>query len=306
MLKHPSWKELDRFLHSALPPARRTRIAHHLMSCESCLAYLRPTLEILRAPEEVDHEGPVENVDMYDAAVDRACKKALDWTGAVRRQRERAAPVISELVEGRRKFLDLSEEEHDSIQGISVVDLFIEEARALRHEEPRKMIAAADFAWKAAIRLDLRVYGPKIVADTCARARAELANAYRAANQPAIAETVMIQALDYLERGSGDLHLAARITELAASLACDQRHFAEAHELIDRAIMIHRQLGDSHKEGRALITKSHYLSCEGRSDEALARVTEGFLLLDRKREPGLGAQALHNTIIYAVDAGYLK
>ena len=306
MLKHPSRKDLDRFLQSTLPPARRKQVIRHLIHCEPCLAYLRPFLEVLRAPEEVDPEVPVETGDTYDAALDRAYKKALDWTGAVRRQREQAAPVIADLVQGRRKFLDLSEEEHDSLQGIAKVDLLLEEAKALRHEEPRKMIEAADLARRAAMRLDSRVYGPQIVADTRARALAELANAYRAANQPAAGEILMTQALYHLERGSGDLHLAARISELAASLACDQRHFPEAHELIDRAVLIHRQLGDDHMAGRALIAKSYYLSCQGHAEEALVYVTEGFTLLDLKRDPGLGASALQNTILYAVDAGHLK
>jgi tetratricopeptide (TPR) repeat protein len=306
VLKHPSRKDLDRFLLSALPPARRRLVTRHLLGCEDCLAYISPSLEVMLAPEKVDIERPAETGDLYDAALERAYRKALDWTGIVREQRERAAPVIADLVQGRRKFCDLSEEEHDAIQGISKVDLLLAEATALRHEEPAKMIEAADLARKAAMRLDPRVYGPHIVADTRARALAELANAYRTANQTARGEAVMREALRYLERGSGDLHLAARISELAASLACDQRHFREAHELIDRAFVLHRQLGDSHMAGRALIAKSFYLSCEGNPEEALIHVTKGFTLLDLKRDPALGAAALQNTILYAVDAGHLK
>lgn len=305
MLKHPSRKDLDRFLQSALPPARRRLVTRHLMGCETCFAYVSPSLEVMLAPEKVDTEQPIETGDLYDAVLDRACRKALDWTGIVREQRKRAAPVIADLVQGRRKFCDLGEEEHNAIQGIPKVDLLLEEAKALRHEGPAKMIEAADLAKRAAMRLDPRVYGPHIVADTRARALAELANAYRTADQPAHAEAVMQEALRHLERGSGDLHLAARISELAASLACDQRHFPEAHELIDRALLIHHQLGDLHMAGRALITKSHYLSCAGNAEQALIFVTEGFTLLDLKRDPGLGAAALQNTILYAVDAGYL-
>ena len=306
MLKHPSRKDLDRFLQSALPPARRRLVTRHLLGCETCLAYLGPSLEVLLAPERVDTEQPAENADLYEAAVERACRKAVGWTGTVREQRKRAAPVIADLVQGRRKLQDLSEEEHDSLNGIPKVDLLLEEAQALRHENPAKMIEAVELARRAAMRLDPRVYGPHIVADTRARALAELANAYRAANQPAHAEVTMREALRFLERGSGDLHLAARVAELAASLACDQRHFREAHELIDRALLIHRRLGDGHMAGRALIKKSHFLACEGNPDEALVHVTEGFLLLDLKRDPGLGASALQNAILYAVDAGHLK
>ncbi len=305
MLKHPSRKDLDRFLLSALPPARRRLITRHLMGCEACFAYISPSLEVMLAPEKVDTEKPSETGDLYDAALDRACRKALDRTGIVR-ERKRAAPVIADLVQGRRKFRDLSEEEHDAIQGIPKVDLLLEEAKALRHEEPGKMIEAADLAKKAAMRLDPRIYGPHIVADTRARALAELANAYRTADRLSSSEAAMAQAIYYLERGSGDLHLAARIAELAASLACDQRHFHEAHELIDRAFLIHLQLGDGHMAGRALITKSHYLSCAGNAKEALIFVTEGFTLLDLKRDPSLGAAALQNAIHYAVDAGHLK
>lgn len=305
MLKHPSRKDLDRFLLSALPPARRNRIARHLMRCAACVAYLGPSLEVMNAPEKVEHEEPLETGGTYDAVLDRACRKVVDWTATARSQRERAAPVIAGLVQGRRKFGDLSEEEHGSLQGLPKVDLLLEEARALRYTRPEQMIEAADLARKAAMRLDPQVYGPQIVADTRARALAELANAYRAANQPATGEAVMAQALRHLERGSGDLQLAARIAELAASLACDQRHFREAHELIDRAAIIYRQLGDAHMAGRALITKSYYSSCEGNAAEALVFVTEGFMLLDLKRDPGLGASALQNTILYAVDAGHL-
>lgn len=306
MLKHPSRKDLDRFLHSALPPARRRLITRHLMGCDACLSYIGPSLEVMLAPEKVDYEEPIETGDLYDGALDRACKKALNWTGTLREQRERAAPVIADLVQGKRSFKDLSEEEHGSLQGVPKVDLLLEEAKALRHEQPGKMIEAADLAKKAAMRLDPRVYGHQIVADIRARALAELANAYRTANQPAISEVVMTQALHYLERGTGDLHLAARISELAASLACDQRHFPEALELIDRAFLVYNQIGDDHMAGRALITKSHYLSCAGNAEEALIFVTEGFTLLDLKRDPGLGAAALQNTIHYAVDAGHLK
>ncbi|MFL6289355.1 MAG: hypothetical protein ACJ759_00475 [Thermoanaerobaculia bacterium] len=305
MLKHPSRNDLDRFLLSALPARKLGRIALHLAHCEPCLAYVRPSLQMMHAPEEVDVEVPVETADLYDDALDRACKKVLGWTGTLRQQRERAAPVIADLVEGKRRFGDLSEAEHDSLQGMPKVDLLLEEARALRHEEPGRMVEAADLAKRAAMRLDPKVYGPLIVADTRARALAELANAYRTANQPAAAELVMAQALRYLERGSGDLHLAARISELAASLACDQRHFREAHELIDRACLIYRQLGDDHMAGRALITKSHFLSCEGNPAEALVYVTDGFTLLDLERDPGLGAAALQNAILYAADAGNL-
>lgn len=306
MLKHPSRKDLDRFLLSALPPARRRLVTRHLMRCEACLAYVSPALEVMLAPEKVDVEQPIETGDLYDAALDRACRKAVDWTETVREQRERAAPVIADLVQGRRKLQDLSEEEHGALRGIPKVDLLLEEAKALRHREPAKMIEAADLARRAAMRLDPRVYGPHIVADTRARALAELANAYRTADQPARGEAVMREALRYLERGSGDLHLAARVSELAASLACDQRHFREAHELIDGALLIYRRFGDDHMAGRALITKSYYLSCEGDAAEALFFVTEGFLLLDLKRDLELGASALQNTILYAVDAGHLK
>lgn len=306
MLKHPSRKDLDRFLLSALAPPRRKLITRHLMGCEACFSYISPSLEVMLAPEKVNYEEPIETGDLYDSALDRACRKALDRTGVVREQRKRAADVIADLVQGRRKFRDLSEEEHDAIQGIPKVDLLLEEAKALRHEEPEKMIEAADLAKKAAMRLDPRVYGPHIVADTRARALAELANAYRTADRLSSAEAAMVQALYFLERGSGDLHLAARISELAASLACDQRHFPEAHELIDRAFLLHLQLDDRHMAGRTLITKSHYLSCAGNAEEALIFVTEGFALLDLKRDPGLGAAALQNAIHYAVDAGHLK
>jgi tetratricopeptide (TPR) repeat protein len=304
--KHPSAKDLDRFLLSTLPPARRDRVASHLRHCADCRAYVRPTLKVLLAPEDVDDQQEVETGDLYDAAVERACRKVLGWSGTLRRQRERAAPLIADLVQGKRTWGDLDDGEAESLRGIPKVDLLLEEARALRHDKPEKMVETAEMARRAAMRLDPRVYGSRIVADTRALALAELANAYRAANRPAVAEAAMLRALGYLEKGSGAPGLAARVLELAASLECDRRHFPEAYELIDRACHLHRQLGDDHMVGRALVKKSHFASCQGNAQAALVLVTEGFALLDLERDPNLGAAALQNAILYAVDAGHLK
>src|SRR5215210_3421468 len=218
VLKHPSQKDLDRFLLSTLPPERRNQVIRHLLACAACRAYITPDLKVLLAPEWVNDQEPIEIGDLYDAALDRASRKVLEWTGTLRQQRERTVSVIPDLVQGKRRWRDLDEEEAESLRGIPKVDLLLEEANALRHDDPARMVGTAELAKKAAMRLDPRIYGTHLVADTRARALSELANAYRAANQPTLAEETMREALHFLERGSGDLWLIARVCELAASL----------------------------------------------------------------------------------------
>ena len=104
------------------------------------------------------------------------------------------------------------------------------------------MLRLAELARLAADRLDPAVHGADQRTDMQARAWAELANAYRIADDFSQAEAAMACALDLRAQGTGDPLLYARIADLDASLLCDQRRFKEAFRMLDLAYAIHRRL----------------------------------------------------------------
>ena len=83
------------------------------------------------------------------------------------------------------------------------------ESRASRYQDSLRMIYLAELAQAAADRLDPRRLPPGAIADTHARVWAELGNAYRVAALFDRSEAAFKNAVDALERGSGDPLLAA-------------------------------------------------------------------------------------------------
>jgi tetratricopeptide (TPR) repeat protein len=242
----------------------------------------------------------------YDAAIDRAFRAVLRKEVSIVRSAASTVPLIDDLVGGRRAWKELTAQEVRSLRGLPMVDLHLKEAQASRHHDPQRQVAAARLARAAAHGLDLRVYGPQVVADARARAWAELANAYRANDELDRAEQVMKTALHYLERGSGDLLLEARLLELSASLFVDQRSFAYAREVLERVFALYKGIGDDHLAGRTLIKLSHVVYLHGDAATAIRLQTRGSALIDLSREPGLGPLVLQNMISLLSEAGMFR
>ena len=213
---------------------------------------------------------------------------------------------MEDIVTGRRGWADLTRNDLDQLDDLAWVDVWIRRSQAFRYLDVDRMKEAAEVACTVAFRLDREVYGPAKWHDTCAQAWAELANAHRTADDLPAAERFLDNAAEHLVHGSGDLRLAARVANIAASLACDQRRFVTAHELVDLAYQYYWHMGDRHMAGRALITKGHYAACEERPEGALPLILQGFQLLDPARDPQLTASVLQNTIHCAVAAGRYK
>lgn len=104
------------------------------------------------------------------------------------------------------------------------------------------------------------------------RAAAHRANALRIAGDLAGAEKVFLELDHRLAAGpSVDLATRAEIASLAASLRFDQRHFEEADELLDFAIVLFSHLGDVCGEARSLIKQGMIHQAAGRPEQALDR-----------------------------------
>lgn len=143
------------------------------------------------------------------------------------RDQERGALTAAEILDGARPVAEISWPElRDLIP--SLVGVLLERSAALRYQDPAAMVAEAGRAAQLACVLPARRYGARVTADLRARALAELANAYRVADNLAMAASVLGDASSWAHRGTGDLRLAARLGDLSASLLSDERRFGEA------------------------------------------------------------------------------
>jgi tetratricopeptide (TPR) repeat protein len=136
-----------------------------------------------------------------------------------------------------------------------------------------------------------------------ARTLAELANAYRVADDLDRADTFMRQAVEKSAAGSGDPLLLARLMDLTASLYCHRRQFEAATALLDAVFTIYRDHGDEHGAGRALISKGLYTSYGNDPRQALVFLTEGFERIDPAAEPELSLSAVHNILVCLMELG---
>src|SRR5258708_1682837 len=165
------------------------------------------------------------------------------------------------------------------------------------------MVRIGKLALFAAERLDKDRYGRAEIADVRARAWAELANAYRVTEDLSRADQAMALAVGWLQRGSGDPWLLARVADLMASLLADQRRFADASELLGKVHRFYGRMGDQHLAGRALISRGIFAGYDNQPRQALALLVQGVELIDVGQDTRLAASAVHAILINLVDCG---
>ncbi len=225
--------------------------------------------------------------------------------GLLRLERERriAQPLLAALDRGERSWADFSHSERRLLAGAPMIDHILQESFALRYRDPQEMVLLADRARQLAEGLPTRRYGARVLADLRARAWSELGNAWRVADQLPKAQEAMAAAARWARKGTLDLQLAARLADLAASLAADLGRFAEALELLDDVCSIYHRLGDRHMVGRALISQANICSRNAEPEMAIERLTEGLWRIDPLRDLRLEQNALQSRAVMFTNAG---
>lgn len=296
--RHPTRETLESFLTGSLPARAAKAVVTHLLegcpSCQDSLTLLSGALFL--APEE-DVEISLELDAAYDAAISAAFAGALEKTTEVRRQQEarsaRSIPGAEGLpLPGDPQFCT-----------VETCEEMLDRSYAVHLSDPETALRLADLAALAAEGLDPAVYGEARIADMQARAWSEVANSYRITGDLAKADRFMGRALDCRARGTGDVRLLARLSSLAAALACAQRRFEEAFRLLDVAYSIYTNLNDRHAAGRVLIARGLYSGYVGDPLEGIQYLLQGLNTIDRAQEPKLAFQALHNIVLLRVELG---
>ena len=296
---HPTYEQLKAFLAGDLPRSEGGALVVHLSRrCPECrrrLAHLAArTLGLLPSPAS-------PSADLYDAALERAFAVA-------RRQAQRVAGERQDLARDLAAVL-AAVDDHGVLEssagrpgGWALAEELLALSRELRYRDPAAMVRCAELARLVVSTVDPAQYGAGPVADLEARVYAELANAYRVADDLGEAERAMALAETRRREGTGDLLLAARILDLTASLRNTQRRFAEALGLLRRAHALYLELGEPHLAGRALVSRGIYTGYGGEPEAALGFLLDGIALLDPGRDPQLAAAAEQGIVWFLADA----
>lgn len=187
------------------------------------------------------------------------------------------------------------------IQRWGLCESLIARSQACRYDAPERMVLLAERAVSVAEELDPMEYGPELTADLRARALAELANAYRVADDYESAERAMRSAAEWSARGTRDPLLLARIMDLTASLRGGQRRMTEALALLDSVFAIYASHGDRHNAGRALISKGVFVGSSSDAEQAVALLSSGLAMIQPAADPKLVLSVVHNLVGFLAD-----
>lgn len=294
--RHPTRETLESFANGSLAFRESKMVVTHLLGgCPQCQEMLALMTEPLFEPMTEEVDLPPELDAAYDAAIAAAYVAALEKTGWARGSK--SAPVVPREAEG------LPVPGDPAFSTREVCEILLERSYAVRLSDPETMLHLAELAARSAEDLDPVTYGVEQVADLRARAWAEVANAHRVLGDHAKADQMMAVAVECRACGTGDPRLLARLSDLAASLACAQRRFDEAFRLLDIAYTIYLKLGDTHAAGRVLIARGLYAGYTGEPLEGIRYLVHGLNTIDRARDPKLAFQALHNILFLRVELG---
>ena len=291
--RHPTRETMEGFLTGSLPVRAAKAVVTHLLggcsSCQDSLSLLSGALFL--APEE-DVEISSELDAAYDSAISAAFAGALEKTAEMRRLQEAAPEAEGLPLPGDPQFCTAE-----------TCEALLDRSYSVHLSDPEAALRLADLAAMSAEGLDADEYGAAEVADMQARAWSEVANSHRITGDLARADRFMARALDCRLRGTGDSRLLARLSSLAAALACAQRRFDEAFRLLDVAYSLYVNLDDRHAAGRVLIARGLYSGYVGDPLEGIHYLLQGLNTIDRAREPKLAFQALHNIVLLRVELG---
>ena len=302
MTDHPSSEELCALYSGELPLARVRAVARHVVleGCEQCLAKLPAPLQVGFQFSSPPPPMTAEEDARYDAAIERALQSTFKNMRSLKRQEARSRRAAEVLASGGLETLEKLPRKMKPKQRVTVL---LDRSWSMRHENPALMVQLAELAVHHSKQLDSRRHGIQEIIDLQGRALGELGNAYRVMDQLDLAAVTLGKAREFLEQGSGDEALKVRLQELEASLAADRRQFGTASNLLLGAQEFYQRNGDLHLTGRILILRGLYTGYAGELEKGISLLQEGLSLVEEERDPSLVYAAVHNQLLFLVDAG---
>lgn len=290
-MTHLGKGEFESFLTDRLDAADRKRVLRHLSGCSSCRRRLREAAEVLLGDEPWMVAEPVSE-DQYDAALARSAVFARSLQKRWRKEGEKLEEALACLDQAPGGLGDESFpwRRAQALHGWPLCEALLRKSYEARFTDPKRMLSLAESATGVAKHIKAEKYPwPGFVADLRARTFAELGNAYRVNDRFSEADTAFERAIGFLDEGTGDPLLQARVLDLFASLRSAQRRLDDAIEMLELVYGLYLEAEDRHLAGRALISKGMNTRCQGQPREAVSLFARGLELIERERDPQLGS-----------------
>jgi len=238
----------------------RQVVPHLLERCPVCRERHE---EILRVQKEVGHWDPEISVMEGEQAPEL-------WS------RLADLPYAEQLRE-----VEASEDLH----AWGLCQLLLRKSREATFSDPTRGVELANLALRVVRHLG-KAYDPSWVMDLRARCFAYLGNARRVLGELRSAEDAFVKAESCLARStSGNVEVRAEILDLKSSLRRAQRRLGEALELVDQALSLYREAGETHGIGKTLLQKAKILEETGDLVSAIDLLHQVGREVDPAREP---------------------
>jgi len=304
-LTHLDDNEVERFVGGDLPADERRRVVRHLLTgCRPCRSRLAALREVLFNADNLGEDARGVGSFSYDGALARAAAQARRYQRRHRKEREGLERALeAALRSSGEQNAEVFSPAVLSLRGWTRVEALLRLSFEERYRDPQRMLLLALAARLAAEQLGTRKLGPGLAADFQARAWAEVGNAYRVNEQFELAEAALVHAQRFLDEGTGDLLLLARLADIQASLRSDQRRLGEALDLLAVVHDLYLQAGNCHLAGRALIKSGITTHYDGNPQRAVQFLREGLQLIDPEKDPRLAASAKLSVTDALVDCG---
>jgi tetratricopeptide (TPR) repeat protein len=194
-------------------------------------------------------------------------------------------------------------EEDESLHTWGLCQLLLQRSREAVSEDPGLALSRAELALSVSRHLG-DAYDPGWVLDLRARAYAALGNALRVLSELCAAEAAFREAESCLSRsGTGNGWVKAEVLDLKSSLRQDQRQFEESEELLDDALVLYREAGDSHGVGKVHLQRTKLYREMGKLEDAIELLQESLEGIDAAHEARLSAAARYNLLCCLDEAG---
>jgi tetratricopeptide (TPR) repeat protein len=239
----------------------------------------------------------------YEPALERASKALRSIEAAYTRERAEAPSLYSDLAQHPAERRTLLIVNRPRFHTWGFCEYLLQRSREQNFQDPALGESLALLALEVLDHLDTSCYGIEPLEDLRARAWAYIANSRRVKADLRGSEQAFALAFASLRRGTREPMEKALLLDLKASLLTKQRRFPQALSLLRRSVATFREVGETHRAGRALVKMSSVHSVAGEPAKGISLLYQALELIDPNREPRLILVAWHNLIDNLTEIG---
>lgn len=300
---HPDRAALEKFLINDVPEAESRALQQHLLTCASCEEQLTALLPL---PEggggfsaEIEYGRLIREI-LAETRAEADRKRKL-----LAKERAEAADLWRELEGTGREEARARVASDPRYWNWGFFEKVFAEARHSTLVEPHRSEEQLRVALEVTDHLDPEIYGEGSVEAAKTRSWAWLGNSLRILADFRQAERAFQMAELFFSQSWRDPLDEALILELKGSLRRAQRRFDESVPLLEGAVRLYRELGETHLQGRALMSKGLVLQYTGHFSGAAACFRDSLAVLDEAEEPRMAVACRFNLVHCLYDSGHV-